>query len=131
MPYFQWGLSASYIKLKTMDSKTNLKNAEMTLNPLLVDFRLKYPLLSLFSSAKPAAGIDFFVNLGAGFSYVVLKEGNDNRTGMYYTVQPSIGASISINEKLYIVNQYDFLYIHQNELPYSGCRVRLGAGYIF
>ena len=129
--FFLWGASASYIKLKTVNSKTNLQHARMTLNPLLIDLRLHYPLLSLFSSSDLAGKMNFFVNCGTGVSYVTLSEGSDNRTSTYFTVQPGCGISMNLNEYVYVVNQYDYLYIHQSKLSYSGVRARLGVGYVF
>lgn len=130
-PRFQWGVSAAYIKLKTINSKTKLSNATMTLNPVLVDIRMRYPLLSIVSDSVAAGKIDFFIGTGTGISYVTLKEGNDSRTDSYLTIQPIIGLSISLNEQLYLVNQYSYLYIYQKDLSYSGIRTCLGAGYIF
>jgi hypothetical protein len=130
-PWFQWGVSAAYIKLKTINSKTKLSNATMTLNPMLVDIQMKYPLLSIVSDSEAAGKIDFFIGTGAGISYVTLTEGNDSRTDSYFTVQPVIGLSISLNEQLYLVNRYSYLYIYQKDLSYSGIRTCLGAGYIF
>jgi hypothetical protein len=131
LPFFQWGISLSYIQLSTNDAKTNLKNAKMTMCPMLADVRLKYPLFSCITSASWASKMDFFADIGAGTSYVTLSEGTENRTASYFSVQPSAGISISISERLYLVNQYDWLYIHQSKLSYTGARARFGAGFIF
>jgi len=131
MPYFQWGLSASYIRLITNTGRTRLDNPVMTLCPLLVDVRLKYPLFSFLFKSSWASKINFFAGCGAGASYVILAEGNENRTGSYLTIQPSLGVSVAIGERLYLVNQYDYAYIYQSTLPYAGVRARLGAGFIF
>lgn len=131
LPFLQWGLSASYIRLATKSSETKLKDAELTICPALAALRLRYPLISLVTNAAWAANTGFFAELGAGTSYVTLSEKNENRTGSYFTAQPSFGVSFCAAERVYIESRCDWLYVHQAKLSYTGLRARIGAGYIF
>ncbi|HEY1407119.1 MAG TPA: hypothetical protein VF857_10965 [Spirochaetota bacterium] len=131
LPFFVWGGSASYIRLSTSNSKTKLKNAQMSLYPMMIDLRMKYPLLSKVSTSVWVSKIDFFATCGGGISYVTLTDGQEKRTGTYFTVQPGVGISMNIDDRFFLSNQYDYLYIHEKECSYSGVRVRIGVGYIF
>jgi|GEM_PF-3462452 len=131
LPFFLWGASASCIRLSTNDNKTRLRNARMTLYPLMIDFRLRYPILSLVSSSGWASGISFFAGCGGGVSYVSLEEGSGRQSGTYFSMQPGIGFTVYINERISVTNQYDYLYIHQKECSYTGLRGRIGFGYDF
>jgi hypothetical protein len=103
----------------------------MTLYPLMIDFRLRYPVLSLVSSSGWASGISFFAGCGGGVSYVSLEEGSGRQSGTYFSMQPGIGFTVYINERISVTNQYDYLYIHQKECSYTGLRGRIGFGYDF
>ena len=129
--YLYWGVSASYMYFTVEGDDSPLREANFVQNPLLFNLEYRYPFMRSFSSGIWARNLKFSVLGGFGATLVTLSDSEDTQTNTYPTFQAGAGFSYTISDRVHLMLQSMFVYIHQQDLSYYGIRNHLGIGYIF